>query len=265
MFKLFDRITPKLRLSSLPIAFAVISVLGAFALFISSTEHAVYEQGSFVIFFMSEIAIILFIIPLLAVNRMEFEMRIATSSQFLSAQTSLTRIAIKVIRYPLLITIILCLIPGSTALIIKGFSGGISAVDIIQASLVISTIAVFALSVGFYCSTVCKNAFSAAGFALLILALICTEPIWFGPVINSIPNQSLLIQSSLLMNPFIGVASALNFDILRTDPFYQICPIGQLRFHYPSWWSAASFNVLIALAIFWRFAIGIRRMIAPTA
>jgi hypothetical protein len=265
MFELLSRIARKLHLFSLLIAVFVIFILGAFALAISSTEHAVYEQGAFVIYFMSEIAVILFIIPLLAVNRMDFETRSANGSQSLSTQTSLTGIATKVIGYPLLITVILCLIPGLAALIVKDLSGGIPAADIIRASLVISTIAVFALSVGFYCSTVCRNAFTAAGFALLILALVCTEPIWFGPVINSIPDQSIPIQSSLLMNPFIGVASALNFDILRTDPFYHICPIGQLRFHYPSWWSVASFNLLVSLAIFWRSAVGIRRMNAPSA
>jgi hypothetical protein len=128
----------------------------------------------------------------------------------------------------------------------------------------VMTVAVFMLSIGIYLSTVCKNTFSAAGLALLIVILVCTEPIWFGPVINSYPDASFLIQSSLLINPVVNVAAALHFDILRTDPFYQICPIGQLRFHYPSYGSAALFNLLIALIISWRSVAGIRRITAPT-
>ena len=130
--------------------------------------------------------------------------------------------------------------------------------------LVLLTITVFALSIGFYCSVICKTAFAAAGVSLLILVLLSTEPIWFGPIINLMPDAPILIQSSLLINPFVGVASAINFDILRTDPFYQICPIGQLRFQYPSCWSVASFNLLMAFAIFWRSAAGIRRLIVPS-
>jgi hypothetical protein len=265
MFESLIRIIRRQWLLLLLIAYTVVLILGAYALVIASAGSEAYNAESFAFFFMIEIAILLFVIPLLAVVRIDSEMRSATIAQFVSAQMSPGRIAIRVFGYPLLIAIILCLIPGSMALIIRKFFGGIPAIDIILASLLMLTIAAFALSLGFYCSVICRTAFSGAGLALLILVLVCTEPIWFAPIINLAPDTPVLIQSTLLINPFVGVASALKFDILRTNPLYHICPIGQLRFQYPSCWSIASYNLLLALVIFWRSAVSIRRMVVPSA
>jgi hypothetical protein len=225
---------------------------------------ASHGQGAFVIFSMCEIAAILFMIPLIAVNRAGSAIRGTGITQFLPAQRSSGRIAFGLFRYPLLITALLCLIPGLSVLLMRNFLGFVPALSIMRTSFVVLTIGIFALTIGFYASIIFRSALSAAGFALLVIVLISTQPIWFGPVINSIPNSSLLIQSSLLINPFVSVASTVGFDILRTDPFYQICPIGQLRFEYPSYWSSALFNLLVALAIFGLSAIGIRRMVLPS-
>jgi hypothetical protein len=220
------------------------------------------REGALAYFFMGEIAALLFIIPLLPVNGMRSEGRSFILGQFVSTQTGLIKVVAKMLRYPLLIAIILCLIPGLSALSLRG-SGGIPIVDILKASFVVMAAAVFMLTIGIYASIICRHPFSAAGFVLLIVVFVCTEPIWFGPVINSYPDATVLIQSSLLINPIVNVAAALHFDILRTDPFYQICPIGQLKFHYPSYWSAALFNLLVALMIFWRSVAGIRRIATP--
>lgn len=264
MLKLLHRIIQKQRPFSLLIAYGAVFVFGAFALLMTSTGSPSYKQESFTIYFMSETAVLLFVIPLLAVNRMDSKMRSATIAQFASAQMHSAKMAIKVFGPSLAVAIVLCGIPGLTALIIRAFVRGIPAGPVIQAFLMTLAITVFALSIGSYCAVVCKTAFSAAGLAWLILTLICTEPIWFGPIINVAPDTPILIQASLLINPFVGVASALGFDVLRSDPFYQICPIGQLRFQYPSCWSVALFNLFMGLMIFWRSATRIRRLIVPS-
>jgi hypothetical protein len=265
MAKFLSGVIQKHWLLLLLIAYTMALILGAYALIMTSAGSEAYSAESFAVFFMSEIAILLFVVPLLAVDRMDSEMRIATIAQFVSTPMSPAKIGSKIFGYPLLIAIVLCLIPGLTALMLRRFIGGIPVIDITRAFLLTLPIAAFALSVGFYCSTICRTAFSAAGFALLILVLVCTVPIWFGPIINLAPDSPLLIQSSLLINPIVGVASALRFDILRTDPLYHISPIGQLRFQYPSCWSVASYNLALALILFWRSAVGIRRMVVPSA
>lgn len=263
MLKLLHRIFHKQNSFLLLLAYVSAFVFGLVALVVTSSGSPSYKQEAFTVFFMCETAVLLFVIPLLAVNRMGSEMLSSTIAQFVSAQMHSGKIAVKIFGHPLVIAILLCGIPGLIALIIREFTGGIPAALAIRAFLMTLAITVFALSIGFYCSVICKTALSAAGMALLILAVICTEPIWFGPVISLAPDTPILIQASLLINPFVGMASALNFDILRTDPLYQICPIGQLRFQYPSCWSVALFNLLAGLFFFWRSATRIRRFIIP--
>jgi hypothetical protein len=220
------------------------------------------RQGALAYFFIGEIAALLFIIPLLPVNGMRSAGRSIILEQFVSTQTGLIKIAAKMFRSPLLVAIILCLIPGLPALSFRG-DGSVPIIDILKASFIVLAVAVFMLAIGIYASIICRNPFSSAGLAFLIVVLVCAEPILLGPVINSYPDATFLIQSSLLINPIVNVAAALHFDILRTDPFYQICPIGQLKFNYPPYWSAALFNILLALMIFWRSVAGIRRITTP--
>jgi hypothetical protein len=261
MFKISISAGAKQSLLSVALLYVFICLAGA--LFLSSLlPRADYSHGAFIIFSMCEAALILFVTPLLAVNRMDSALR-STMIQFLSAQASPIKISWELMRYPLLISFILCLIPALLGLFLGKFIGSPSATIVLKTFFIVMTIALSALSIGFYASIICKNALSAAGLALLIIILICTEPIWFGPVISKV-NTPILIQCSLLINPFVSVASALNFDVLRISPFYEICPIGQLRFQYSDCWLAASFNLLTALMLFWRFIIGVRRMFAPS-
>ena len=84
-------------------------------------------------------------------------------------------------------------------------------------------------------------------------------------MIEATPNASFLIQPSLVVNPFVGLASAMEFDLLRAEPFYQICPIGQRKFDYPSGWTVASVHLLVSLSLFWRCVVRIRRVAEPSA
>jgi hypothetical protein len=204
----------------------------------------------------------LFIIPLIAVNRMDSALHSAMI-QFLPIPASIIKISWELLRYPLLTAFIFCLIPALSGLFFRNFIGSPPVIIVFKTFLIVLSIALPALLLGFYTSIICKNTLSAAGLALFIIILICTEPIWFGPVISKADMPSL-IQGSLLINPFVSVASSLNFDILRVDPLYEICPIGQLRFQYPAYWLAVLFNLSMALVIFQRFIVGVRRMLAPS-
>jgi hypothetical protein len=244
--------------------YSIVCLACALLLFNFSANEGDYTQGSFVAFSMFEVGTILFMVPILAVNRMDSMFRGNAISQFLVAQENSLKLVWSLLRGPLLIAGLFCLIPALLGFILRNYFYSLPFAIIFRAFVVALSIALLALAVGFYASVRCKNALSSAGLALLIILLLSTEPIWLGPVISAAANVPPIISLSLFLNPFIGAASALNFDILRIDPFYQICPIGQLRFQYPDYWAAALFNVLIALYVFWRFMIGIRRLLAPS-
>lgn len=162
------------------------------------------------------------------------------------------------------VALIICAGPCAAALVMRALFGGIPAWDIARTSLAVLMSGVSALALGWYCSVLCRDVFSAAGLSLFVILLVCTEPVWIGPVIDSTSNVSMLIQSSLVANPLAGVAAALNFDIFRTEPLYQICPFGQRRFTYPPWYAAPLFHGLASLFLLWRSSAGIRRQTGPS-
>lgn len=224
-----------------------------------------FGRRQLVTLFMAETALILFLTPLFSVNMGIWHKqgrKLLRSS--LNPRESSTIFVGKWISSLKIVTT-LCVAPCVAALCARALIGGVPTWDIVRTSLVVMAVAVCALLLGLYCSIICGDVFSAAGVALLIVVLVCTEPIWIGPAIASTSNASFLIQSSLLINPVVGLASALDFDILRTEPLYQICPIAQRRSHYPAWYTVVSFDLLVSLFLFWRSSVAIRRMVAPSA
>jgi hypothetical protein len=222
-----------------------------------------FAREPFVFLFMGEMGLVLFFIPLLAIGRGN-TWRPKAELTRLMPTGALSRSVAQKILSPLRLTLLLCAGPCVGALAGRLLFGGIPAGDIARASLVILAIGVCALALGWYCSILCYDIFSAAGLTLLVILLVCTEPLWIGPVIESTSNVSLLIQSSLLINPIVGMASSLDFDIFRAEPFYQICPIGQRRFTYPPWYASASFYGLVSILLLWRSAAGIRKLTVPS-
>jgi len=216
-----------------------------------------YEPFVFLFFIVALLA--LFLIPLIVIYKISSGKRGVTLVQLLSAGRSGFGLAFRIIRLPAGITLGICLVPGFSVLIVSRIFGGIPAPGILRVSLLTTIIGIFALCLGFLCAIHFRNPYSAAGCALLVIVLICLEPVWFGPVIYTVPNASYLIQPSLLINPLVGVASALDFDIFRMNPLYQICPIGQRKFEYPSYLSVGLFYLLVSSILFWRSAAGIRK------
>jgi len=230
-----------------------------------TTGQLVLGQAQLAAVFMTELALILFLVPLLAATMMASETRGRQAVRFLLPQPEPARRIWAVFSFPLLTTVGLCLAPALAALLLKAFFGGLPAPAIVAAALALTPFAVCALALGSYSSLVCRDLVSAVALALFITALVCAGPMWLGPVIDASPDASLLIQPSLAVNPFVGLASAIEFDLFRAEPFYQICPIGQRKFDYPSCWTVASVQLLASLLLFWRSVVRIRRMAEPSA
>ncbi len=218
-----------------------------------------------VLLFMAVTALVLFFVPLLAVQTGRATRDLARTGMISPDGRRIGKMVFVRLAQPLKATIIFSLTPCLVLLIATTFSGSMPAANLFHATGVILAAAVCSLAAGFYCSIVVENVFSAAGMALILTALICTEPVWIGPVIRSVTDASWMIQPSLLANPFVGVASALDFDVFRIDPFYHVCPIGQLRFTYPAWHSVALFFLLVSTCLLWRSGAGIRRLAMPSS
>ena len=258
-----SRKSKTLRMILFIMAFFAVCLGGTLGLNVHLTGNTSFGYAPSVYLFFIVLLLTVFLVPLLVIYKISAEKRGITLAQLLSAGSGGIGLAVRIVRVPAAITLVLCLVPGFSALIVSGIFGGIPAAVILRASLIITIIGIFVLCLGFLCSIHCRNAYSAAGCALLVIVLISLEPIWFGPVIHATPDASYLIQPSLLINPFVGVASAIDFDIFRTSPLYQICPIGQRKFEYPAYTSVGLFYLIVSLVMFWGSAAGIRKTAEP--
>lgn len=127
-----------------------------------------------------------------------------------------------------------------------------------RAELVLTTFALAALALGLLCSTLIADLSAAAAVVYAAVALTLVAPVLGGPLLERLPDAQGAIQATLASSPVIAVASALDFDILRTETLYRLSPIGQRRFTYPSAESLSllflAFALLAYAAAAWRLA-----------
>ncbi len=238
-------------------------LLGACAIVLkaSAADRIADPRGPLIGLFMTWVLMVLFLCPLLGMQSLVFRqsriMILPTPQEFSKAIFHRWISACKV-------TLALCTAPCIAAFAHSVLFGSVPASDIVQPSIVLMSIAASATALGSYCALALQDRYSAAGVALLAAVAICTEPVWIAPILESTSHISSLIQGSLLINPIAGMASALDFDIFRTEPWYQICPIGQRRFQYPSWYSVASFHLLVSVFLLWRSRVCLFRMAMPS-
>jgi hypothetical protein len=244
---------------ALILLYALLCFGASMALSFQTAGGARFAHQAYVPLFMGATVLTLFVVPLIAANQGN-AWRPRNDSLRMAPPGGLLRVIAGRMASPAILASLLCLGPAAGALAARLLLGGVPAWDIVRAFIVLLGIAVFALALGLYCSILCYDVFSAAGLALLVMLMLCTGPIWTGPAIEATANASLLIQSALSVNPLVGIASALNYDIFRAEPWYQICPVGQRRFDYPSWYSTVSLNGLISIFLLWRAAAGIRKL-----
>ena len=97
------------------------------------------------------------------------------------------------------------------------------------------------------------NVVDAAGVVYALVLACVAGLILLGPVDSAIGSEGL-VQSALVANPFVGVASALEFDLMRSEWLYRISPLARRGFRYPSPYAAAGVYA-IATALFFFGAV----------
>lgn len=134
----------------------------------------------------------------------------------------------------------------------------VPAVALLRVELVLLSFALAALALGLLCSLLFPDLSAAAGVAFLSVALAAAAPLLCAPLIEGLSDAGGVIQASLTISPLVAVASALDFDILRTEPLYRLSPMGQRRFTYPpaaaSSLSYLGVGILVFGATVWRLA-----------
>jgi hypothetical protein len=247
-----------------PAVYAASCGAGALALVMLPGAGPAAASSRIVSSLMAVTALVLFLVPLLSAHAGSAIRDLVPSVSLAPMSRCLPRLMLLRLG-PLLRTAgIVSLAPCAAVLAASRLSGAIPVSNVLQACAVILAVALCALAAGFYCAIVFEDAPTAAGTAILIAFLVSTEPIWLGPVIRSVSDASWMIRPSLLANPFVGVASALDFDVFRIDPFYHICPIGQLRFSYPAWHGVVLTALLISSVLVWRSVARVRRLAMPS-
>ena len=88
-----------------------------------------------------------------------------------------------------------------------------------------------------------SNVVDAAGVVYALVIACVAGLILLGPVESAIGSDGL-VQSALVVNPFVGVASALEFDLMRSEWLYRISPLARRGFEYPSPYAAAGVYAL---------------------
>jgi len=251
----------KHRLILISALYLLLCSAAAIGLAASARDKFSVERAPVVALFMSSAVLILIFIPLWGVDRGILWKR-SIRRQPVAAEFPRNALA----QWTLSVrpALIFCTVPCAAALIARVLFGGIPLSDLLPTSFLVLSFAACALVLGLYCLLVCRCPYSSAGLALLIIVFVCAEPVWIGPAIESTSHASALIQGSLLINPFVGMASALHFDLFRTEPFYQICPIGQRRFYYPSWYSVAFLYLLVSSFLYWRSRVRLFKMAMPS-
>jgi hypothetical protein len=143
---------------------------------------------------------------------------------------------------------------------VKLVLGGVSASEILTSQLLLLLLSLVMVSAGFCCSTLFRDVHVAAGLLYLVVLLAVGAPVLTAPLIARLANAELLIGAELLVNPLIATASAIGLDLMRTELIYDLSPIGQRRFAYPSWLEVAAFYLLLSALLFCASVWRVQRM-----
>lgn len=125
------------------------------------------------------------------------------------------------------------------ALILDARSTRIDPIDVAGSRAVLAAIAAAAAGLARLARRLTRDVHDAAAAVYLVLLAASGGVVFAAPLLARITGAGL-IAGLLLANPLVGMASATGFDLMRTDLLYQITPIGQRFFDYPSWQAAAT-------------------------
>lgn len=104
---------------------------------------------------------------------------------------------------------------------------------IVRFALTLSVIVLSFTALIHFVHTLFRNTFTSTAAAYICVLFLTGGIILMNPVIEWTDNPEGIIQSVLLLNPVIAVASSIDLDILRTDPLYYLSSISAYNFRYP--------------------------------
>lgn len=79
-----------------------------------------------------------------------------------------------------------------------------------------------------------RDASVATAWALFLLVLLCTAPLWLLPPSQAEAPGPLALDALVAANPLTHLAIMSGTDYLRSDWFYRHCALGSLRYAYPA-------------------------------
>ena len=124
---------------------------------------------------------------------------------------------------------------------------GPTVATVVTTQVALLAVAAGLLGLGLCCSSLWPDVHDAVGVAYVVIALVMGSLLLAGPYIARTPDATAVIQAVLVVNPVVAVASAFDFDVLRSETLYGLSPIGQRRFDYPAWYALA--GVYLAAAV----------------
>jgi hypothetical protein len=71
-------------------------------------------------------------------------------------------------------------------------------------------------------------------WVICIATLAATAPLWAGPLLEIGHVNQSAINLTVAISPISYLATLAEWDYLRGDWFYRHCPLGGLRYDYPS-------------------------------
>lgn len=89
------------------------------------------------------------------------------------------------------------------------------------------------ISINLFISSIVKDSSASIPISYLTIFSLTGGVILMNPLIEWVSHPEMIIQPTLLLNPFIAITSAINLDVLRTDPIYYLSTISTFQFHYP--------------------------------
>ncbi|MBI4844433.1 MAG: hypothetical protein HY809_08950 [Nitrospirae bacterium] len=111
-------------------------------------------------------------------------------------------------------------------------------------------IALFISAIAHLMNTLTADAFASIVTVYLILLSMTFGVILVNPIITWVTDTHITIQSVLMLNPYIAIASSINLDILRTDPLYYLSNISAYQFRYPAPFHYWLFYGIMSLCLF---------------
>lgn len=223
-----------------------------------SIVTGVTEQRMLMTFTLVETALVLALAPLLSLNSpVTQDVRRALLPALLSPVRSIVMVMGQ-LAWPCLLMLATVVASTLPMLLFAGMSEQVSVATVLATRSLLLVFALGGITLGLCSSLLCRDVYSAAAVAYLIIVAVGGSIVLTGPLIARLANAVLMIHLVVWINPFVGMAAALNVDILRIEWLYVLSPLGQRPVVYPAWYGVGLgyliFSCLLIAVSTWRIA-----------